>query len=344
MEVMEYALPTTPVDARVRGDHLDLFRCSHPGIARRLRPRCCCGVLGVLELRDLRTLSAVVEAGGMARAGEHLHLVQSAVSQAIKRLEIQVGQPLLERRRTGIVPTPAGAALNAHAQLILNLVARAEEDMRAYRGLTKGIVRLGLVATVSRLLLSDLLRTMTARHPGLLIQVEENVTDVIVDRVRSGSLDLGVVYLPTETHGLTFEEVQPVRLCLVVPSGHPLASRDEVALSELASERWVAFGGGNPSRRWLETNCAGAGFRPTIGVEVQSVHQLLAYVGAEVGVGMLSAQAAQVESHRDDVRVLEIADIIAPVVLGYAYDPRQQNRALGVVRDALTDVLGASAS
>lgn len=297
----------------------------------------------MLELRDLRALAAVIEAGGMARAGEHLHLVQSAVSQAIKRLEVQVGQPLLERRRTGVVPTPAGAALNGHAQLILNCVARAEEEMRAYRGLTKGTVRLGIVATVSRLLLCSLLRQLADRHPGLLLQVEENVTDVLIDRVRSGSLDLSVVYLPSETHGLAFEEVQPVRLCLAVPSTHPLASREMVALSELAGDQWVTFEAGNPSRRWLETNCAGAGFRPTIAVEVQSVHQLLAYVGAEVGVGMLTSQAATVERNSDAVRVLEIADILAPVMLGYAYDARQPSPAIQAVRNALTEVLHTTA-
>jgi DNA-binding transcriptional LysR family regulator len=296
----------------------------------------------VLELRDLRALSAVIEAGGMARAGEHLHLVQSAVSQAIKRLEAQVGQPLLERRRAGVVPTPAGAALNGHAQLILNCVARAEEEMRAYRGLTKGTVRLGIVATVSRLLLCSLLRHLAERHPGLLLQVEENVTDVLIERLRSGSIDLSVLYLPTETYGLAFEEVQPVRLCLAVPRSHPLAARDTVALNELAGDQWVAFHAGNPSRRWLETNCAAAGFRPTITVEVQSVHQLLAYVGAEVGVGMLTSQAATVESDGEPVRVLEIADVLAPVMLGYAYDARQPSPAIKAVRNALTEVLRAT--
>jgi DNA-binding transcriptional LysR family regulator len=300
------------------------------------------GLSGVLELRDLRALTAVIEAGGMARAGEHLHLVQSAVSQAIKRLESQVGQPLLERRRSGVVPTPAGAALNGHARLILNCVARAEEDMRAYRGLSKGTVRLGMVSTVSRLLLGPLLHHLADRHPGLLLQVEENVTDVLIDRLRSGSLDLSVVYLPTDTHGLTFEEVQPVRLCLVVPCTHPLASRKKVALSELASDQWVTFEAGNPSRRWLETNCAGAGYRPTIAVEVQSVYQLLAYVGAEVGVGMLTAQAARVERHDDTVRELEIADTLAPVMLGYAYDERQPSPAIQAVRTLLTEVVRAT--
>ncbi|MFI5313092.1 MAG: LysR family transcriptional regulator [Candidatus Dormibacteria bacterium] len=293
----------------------------------------------MLELRDLRALTAVIEAGGMARAGEHLHLVQSAVSQAIKRLEVQVRQPLLERRRSGVVPTPAGAALNAHAQLILNCVARAEDDMRAYRGLTKGTVRLGLVATVSRLLLGPLLRELAERHPGLLLQVEENVTDALIDRLRSGSLDLCVVYLPTETHGLTFEEVQPVRLCLAVPRGHATASRDKVELRELATERWVAFQAGNPSRRWLETNCAGAGYRPTIAVEVTSVHQLLSYVGAEVGIGMLTAQAARAEQPNDAVRTLEIADTLAPVMLGYAYNAHQPSPAIQAVKNALTDML-----
>ncbi len=296
----------------------------------------------MLELRDLRALTAVIEAGGMARAGERLHLVQSAVSQAIKRLEIQVGQPLLERRRTGIVPTPAGVALNRHAQLILNYVARAEEDMRAYRGLTRGSVRLGILSTASPFLLGPLLRHLAARHPGLLLHVEDDLADALLDRVRSGSLDLSLVYLPTEVHGLTVEEVKAVRLSLMVPRTHHLGSRKKVSLHELSGDTWISFEEGNPARRWLEDNCARAGFRPRVTVGVQSVHQLLAYVAAEVGVGMLPPQAAILERRDGAVRVLEIADPVPKVMIGYAYDDRQPSPAILAVRTALAEVLSAA--
>ncbi len=91
-----------------------------------------------MELRDLRAFSVTVELGGVTRAARRLHLVQSAVSQAIRRLEQELGVALLERRPGGVQPTDAGRALASHAELILNSVARARRDAAEFAGLQTG--------------------------------------------------------------------------------------------------------------------------------------------------------------------------------------------------------------
>src|SRR3954451_20340886 len=96
----------------------------------------------VMQLGDLRAFATAVELGGVTKAARRLSLVQSAVSQAIARLEREAGLELVERRRDAVRPTEAAAALAVHAHAILRAVARAERGLAAFRGLERGTVHL----------------------------------------------------------------------------------------------------------------------------------------------------------------------------------------------------------
>src|SRR5437868_5240956 len=111
-----------------------------------------------MELRDLRAFATTVEVGAVTRAAERLHLVQSAVSQAVKRLERELGVVLLERRPDGVRPTEAGALFAEHARLIVNAVAHAKRDMNAFGELARGTVRVGVLYTAVPTILAPLLR------------------------------------------------------------------------------------------------------------------------------------------------------------------------------------------
>jgi DNA-binding transcriptional LysR family regulator len=105
-----------------------------------------------MEIRDLKAFVKVVETGGMTRAAARLHLVPSAVSQAVQRLEREVQVPLLIRRsRSGDVrPTEAGSSLARHAEYILTSVDRARHEMDEYRGILRGKAAVGIISTATR--------------------------------------------------------------------------------------------------------------------------------------------------------------------------------------------------
>ena len=115
-----------------------------------------------MELRDLRTFLQTIDSGTITAAAGELHLVQSAVSRAIKRLEDEFGLTLLERTPDGVTPTPAGADFARHAEAILAGVAAAESDMAAHRDSASGRVRVGFLTSVVPLLLAPLLRRLRA--------------------------------------------------------------------------------------------------------------------------------------------------------------------------------------
>jgi DNA-binding transcriptional LysR family regulator len=290
-----------------------------------------------MEVRDLRTFLAVVDAGAVTRGAERLHVVQSAASTAIKRLEGELGVVLLERSRAGVRPTEAGEALVDHAQVVLNAVGRAERDMAAFRGLERGSVRLGVVHTALPLVLPRLLREAHARHPGLQLEVEEGATEPLATRLRQGHLDLAVFFVPVELEGLNAAEFARFRLSLLVSPTHRLAKRRQVRFVDLADERWISFPRPNPGWQWLEDACTGAGFEPRIAREVETLAQLKAFVEAGEGAALLPRRVAEPERQAGLLAEVAVRGSLPRVVLTHAEQRGRAAPAAVAVRSLLRE-------
>ena len=220
----------------------------------------------------------------MTRAARRLHVVQSAVSQAIKRLEQEYGLQLLERRSDGVYPTAAGIELGHHAQRILDSVARLEEDMASYRGHSKGVANVGVVSTLAATLVAPLVRAADHELPEVKLRVKEGVAGELLEALRLARLDLVAVVSPVEVEELTFVSTGELDLYFIVPPGHSFADRDEVAFADSAGELWISFSPSNPARRWLDDNSRKAGFRPLIAAEIETFTQMKAFVEAGHGI------------------------------------------------------------
>jgi len=261
-----------------------------------------------MELRDLRAFATTVEVGAVTRAAERLHLVQSAVSQAVKRLERELGVVLLERRPDGVRPTEAGALFAEHARLIVNAVAHAKRDMNAFGELARGTVRVGVLYTAVPTILAPLLRAAGRELPGIELEIEEGLATALADRIRLGYLDLGVFFLPVDEHGLELTDLNAIDLTLVVPADHRLAGRRRVVVGDLGGETWVTFPAANPGRAWLESALWQAGVVPGAVVELETLGAVKAFVEAGRGLALLPRGAAAVEEQAGLVAVVRIVD------------------------------------
>src|SRR5471030_410683 len=123
----------------------------------------------MLDLELLRSFVSVVDSGGFTRAGERVHRTQSTVSQQIKRLEDDVGQPLLHRSAKDVTPTEAGERLLSYARRLLSLAEEAR-DVMARPG-HEGAVRLGIPEDFAAYRLTKLLATFSRARPGLRLDV-----------------------------------------------------------------------------------------------------------------------------------------------------------------------------
>jgi DNA-binding transcriptional LysR family regulator len=292
-----------------------------------------------VELRDLRVLVAVVEAGGVTRAAGGLNLVQSAVSQSIARLERELDVELLERRPDGVRPTAAGRELVGFAETLLDTAARAERAMAAHREAVQGVLRVGMLQSLTPLVLGDLLRRLNRSCPEVTVEVTEGLRGELLGGVRRHSLDLAVVWVGPDEHALPIEAGASIPLVAVVAPEHRLAGAGEVELSALAEDRWVGFPRGGPSHRWIRDAASEAGFEPRIEAIVETFAELIAFVEAGLGTTLMPAPAVSARAEAGTVALLGLLDRPPPrAAFGWMADTAQDTPQLAAARAALREI------
>ncbi len=172
----------------------------------------------MFDLELLRSFVSVVDAGGFTRAGERVHRTQSTVSQQIKRLEDDVGQPLLNRNGKDVTPTEAGEKLLSYARRLLALAEEAR-DVMARPG-SEGAVKLGIPEDFAAYRLAKLLATFSRSRPGLRLDVRADQSTFLRRDIERGDLDLallkrdagekgGIAVWPEHVHWVT-SKARPV--------------------------------------------------------------------------------------------------------------------------------------
>jgi DNA-binding transcriptional LysR family regulator len=175
----------------------------------------------MLDLELLRSFVSVVEAGGFTRAGERVHRTQSTVSQQIKRLEEDVGQPLLNRSGKDVTPTEAGERLLSYARRLLSLAEEAR-DVLAQPG-NEGAIRLGVPEDFAAYRLAKLLAAFLRSHPGLRLDVRADQSANLKRDLERGELDLALFKRTAgEKGGIA---VWPERVHWVTSKSHPRDTR-----------------------------------------------------------------------------------------------------------------------
>ena len=195
-----------------------------------------------LRLRDLETLVAVVEAGGMHKAATALHRSQPAVSKGIAELEDALGVPLLERGRRGVVPTAYGDALTRRARALVDELRAALRELAHMADPDGGEVRLGCMETLHAGLIGAAVAEFTERHPRMRFTLESAQAHELVAHFLAGRLVDFVVARPLDLPlppGVVGEPLFHDRLVVFAGKGHRLARRRTLSIADLHGERWI---------------------------------------------------------------------------------------------------------
>jgi len=200
-----------------------------------------------MDLSALKTFLAVAQERSFSRAAAKVHRTQPAVSQAIRRLEVDLGEQLFDRSsKTGTL-TDAGRILQNYGQRLVRLAEETESAMRELRDLRRGRVLIGANEAAIHTLL-PLIARFRARYPDIAIDVRRVPARQIAVEVQQGSLDFGALtFHPTE-EGLLQVPVGSDELVLLVPPTHALATRRQVAMADVAPEPVVAHNDPSPAR------------------------------------------------------------------------------------------------
>lgn len=247
-----------------------------------------------MNLRRLKYFVKIVDIGSMTQAADVLHIAQPALSQQLATLEGEVRQQLLVRTKRGVTPTEAGKVLYRHAQLILRQCEQAQVDMDAAgRGLS-GAVALGLApGTAAAGLSLPLLRTVRARHPGVLLYLNETYGSTLSELVMNGRMDLAVLYGGrVAVHGLRFLPLMKEQLYVVGPSSLP-APPPQVPLRALAEMDLYLARPYNVVRKMVDEAFAGIGMAPRVVAEIESASTLTAVIADGLGATILPESMAR---------------------------------------------------
>jgi DNA-binding transcriptional LysR family regulator len=185
----------------------------------------------------------------MTRAAQRLQLAQPALSQAISRLETQVGVKLLERHPRGVTVTPAGAAFLEKAQATLAAIDEASATARAWADQEGGRVRAGFVSMTPPMLAGDLFPRFTAAYPGVTIEWRELGYPKETARSWLGDADLALVWFAPALPGLANQAIRTSPVVAVMAESHPLARRDELKVEDVLDETFPGIVGCEPE--WL---------------------------------------------------------------------------------------------
>ena len=200
-----------------------------------------------MDLAELRVFLAVAGERSFSGAARKLHRTQPAVSQAIRRLESDLGERLFDRSSKEGRLTEAGRVLHDYAERVLRLVEESEAAVRALQDLRRGRVTIGANEAGVHALL-PLVERFRAAHPPVLVDVRRVAARQIAAEVLEGSLDFGVLpFVPAE-RGLASVALDQDELVLLAHPSHPLARRRSVSLEELGRQPIVAHNDPSPAR------------------------------------------------------------------------------------------------
>lgn len=246
-----------------------------------------------VNLRRLKYFVKIVDIGSLTQAAEVLFIAQPALSQQLATLEGEVRQQLLVRTKRGVTPTEAGKVLYRHAQIILRQCEQAQTDMEAAGQGVSGQVSVGLApGTAAAALSLPLLRTVRARHPGILLYLNENYGTTLSELIMNGRMDLAVLYGDKAIHGLTFLPLLKEPLYLVGPASIP-APAQPVRLADLREMELFLPRPYNVVRKLVDAAFSGIGGAPRIAAEIESAFTLTAAVADGLGATILPASMAR---------------------------------------------------
>jgi DNA-binding transcriptional LysR family regulator len=200
-----------------------------------------------MDLAQLEVFLAVAKEGRFSRAAEKLYRTQSAVSQSIRKLEDELGEPLFDRSSREGVLTDAGRVLQEYAERLLNLRSDAQEALVELRELQKG--KLAIAANeFTALYLLPVLAKFRRLHPMIRITVRRSLGSHIPDDVLRHNAELGVLTYDPQERQLCATVVYLDELIFVVPPNHPLATARQVSIRQLGAESFVAHNVASPYR------------------------------------------------------------------------------------------------
>ena len=284
-----------------------------------------------MDLGDLRIFSAVAREGGVTRAAERLHRVQSNVTTRVRQLEEELGVQLFIRSGKRLHLAPAGQILLGYADRLLDLAQEARDAVQERK--PRGLFRLGAMESTAAVRLPKPLSEYHRRYPEVTLELRTGNPQQLATAVLAGEIDAALAAEPLPDAPFDKVAVYEEDLAIIASAGHPPIGPDGDAPATI-----VAFEQGCPHRKRLEDWYARRGSMPSRTIEMSSYHAMLGCIVVGMGISLLprSVLSTFPEAKRLSVHALPKGQDCARTVLFW------RKGAQSPKIDALVEVLGAT--
>ena len=261
-----------------------------------------------MDMAQLETFLAIVEERGFSRAALRLHRTQPAVSQAIRRLEDELGERLFERDRRDGSLTAAGEVLRGYAERLLRLRSEAASAVGELQALQRGRLVIAANEYTSHLLL-PVLAAYRQASPQIEIVVQRSLASRIPEQVLERSVEFGVLTFLPEQDELLATAVYDDAVVLVVDPAHALAGAGEVSVRDLGAQNFIGHAVSSPLRRDVMELFARMKTPLHMGVQLPSLEAIKRFVALGAGVAILPALAVRQELEQGTLTQVRVQEL-----------------------------------
>jgi len=262
-----------------------------------------------LNLRDLEYLVAIDEERHFHKAAERCFVSQPTLSGQIKKLEETLGVLLVERNNRSVNMTSAGTAVAKRARQILLGVKDIRDIAASFQDPMVGDLRLGIIPTIAPYLLPIMMPEISKRFPDLKLWLYEYQTQVLMEKLSQGSLDVLILAFPVESHDFVELDIYREPFRLAINKDQKLSRRKTVNLGDISANEMMLLEEGHCLRGHVLDVCLLAGSQELTQFQATSLETLRHMVGEGMGVTLMPELAVPARIKRDDViRYVEFSD------------------------------------
>ncbi len=249
-----------------------------------------------MEIRQLRAFVAIAESGTFTAGALRVHVTQAAISMQIRQLETEIGAKVFVRAPRHVILTEAGEQLLRRARHILREHDAALDEIAELAGAERGRLRIGSAsAMVLTEQLPSILKELRKQHPAADIAVTSGTSEVLVDQILAGEVDIAFVSLPVDMRGIKTERLSQDQLVAIASPRHKLAKQRTISAYTLAGERLILGERGGNTRRLIDQFFAQAGVTLRVAMELSRQQAIKRMVEEDMGVGIVPLQSVKEE-------------------------------------------------
>jgi DNA-binding transcriptional LysR family regulator len=290
-----------------------------------------------LTVRQLRALAAVQKHRSVTAAAKQLHLTQPAVTLQLRNLQALAGLPLIQRTSDGMLLTDAGREVLALSERIEAAMADCETSLEMMAGKTAGRISIGAVST-AKYFVPFMISGFSKLHPNVDISLSIGNRQEIGNALRGYDLDIAIMGRPPVGIDMDVHLIGDHPHVIIAPTGHRLAQKTRLKLTDLADETFLMREPGSGTRGLMEQLFESGSVVPKIGMAMSSNETIKQAVIAGLGIAFISAHTVATEL---DERRLVTLDIDGLPVVRQWFVLSRQDKVLLPPAQAMRDFLSA---